>query len=183
MGLIDSGDKGFAEFMDYQLEEEMFKGDEKDLFLFVKKHAMGYAKLPERETVKDWADDNATSLPAEDSIPEPPKFYFDKMEHRNLKLNLLRAMKSAEEVRQDDPVESLSSLTSSILELTNTVRRNQLLNFSEDGAKLVHTEFVKTVNNVDTGLKFGWPTFDEMSGGLGGGIFGSVIGGWNGVNA
>ena len=137
MGLIDSGDKGFAEFMDYQLEEEMFKGDEQELFVFVKKHAMGYAKLPERETVETWAKENAASIPSE--IPEPAKYYFDKLEHRNLKLNLLRAMKSAEEVRQEDPVESLSSLTSSVIELSNTARRNQLLNFSEDGAKLIHT--------------------------------------------
>ena len=175
MGLIDSGDKGFAEFMDYQLQEEMFKGDEKDLFLFVKKHAMGYAKLPERETVESWAKEETTSIPSE--VPEPPKYYFDKLEHRNLKLNLLRAMKSAEEVRQDDPVESLSSLTSSIIELNTTARRTRLINFSEDGGKVVHSEFVKAHNmDENYGLKFGWPTFDKMSGGLGGGDVVTIVG-------
>lgn len=176
MGLIDSGDKGFAEFMDYQLEEEMFKGDEKDLFLFVKKHAMAYAKLPERDTTETWADENAISVSSEETIPEPPKFYFDKLEYRNLKLNLLRAMKSAEEVRQEDPVESLSSLTSSIIELNTIARRTRLVNFSEDGAKIVHSEFVKAHSEIETGLKFGWPTFDKMSGGLGGGDVVTIVG-------
>ena len=176
MGLIDSGDSGFVEFMDYQLDEKMFKGDEKDLFLFVKKHVMSYAKLPERTTVKLWADENATTIPPEESIPEPPKFYLDKLEHRNLKLNLLRAMKLAEELRQDEPQASLSSLTSSIIELSNTARRTKLVNFSEDGGEIVHREFVKAYSDVEAGLKFGWPTFDKMSGGLGGGDVVTIVG-------
>lgn len=176
MSLIDSDTKGFAEFMDYQLKEDMFKGDEKELFVFVKNHVTGYAKLPERKTVEKWADENATTIPPKESIDEPHKYYFDKMEHRNLKLGLLRAMKSAEEMRQEEPNESLKSLTSSIIDLNNTTRRTKLVNFSEDGAKIIHSEFVKIHNHEDTGLKFGWPTFDKMSGGLGGGDLVSIVG-------
>ena len=176
MGLVDFGEKGFAEFMDYQLKEDMFKGDEKDLFRFVKKHVMGYAKLPERATIESWADDNATSVPSEEAIPEPPKFYLDKLEHRNLRLNLLRAMKSAEELRQEEPQAALSSLTSSIIALNNSTRRTKLVNFSEEGKGIITAEFVKAHSDVEIGLKFGWPTFDRMSGGLGGGDVVTIVG-------
>lgn len=177
MGLIDSDDNGFVEFMDYQLQEKMFKGDERELFLFVKNHVVGYAKLPERVTVETWADENATTIPSEDSIPEPAKYYLDKLEHRNLKLGLLQSMKAAEELRQDTPQKSLVSLTTSILDLSNTSRRTKLVNFSEEGGKIVHREFVK-VHTLDDnyGLKFGWPTFDKMSGGLGGGDVVTIVG-------
>jgi len=174
MRLIDSGTKGFAEFMDYQLTEDMFKGDEKDLFLFVKKHAIGYAKLPERETVESWATEESTSIPSE--IPEPAKYYFDKMEHRNLKLGLLRAMKAAEEERLGNPYGSLSLLTSDIIQLGNKSRRTKLVNFAEDGKKIIHSEFVKAHAEVQQGLKLGWPTFDKMSGGLGGGDVVTIVG-------
>ena len=176
MGLVDSGKKGFAEFMDYQLQEEMFKGDETELFAYVRQHAMGYGKLPERKTILKWASKHQTSIPSAEAIVEPPKFYLDKVEHRNLKLGLLRAMKDAEETRQEDPQASLDTLTSSIINLSNTHRRTKLLNFSEGGGKLVHEEYIKAEKDADTGLKFGWDTFDKMSGGLVGGDVVSIVG-------
>ena len=60
--------------------------------------------------------------------------------------------------------------------MSTTARRNKLLNFSQDGAKLIHTEFVKANNDDEVGLRFGWPTFDKMSGGLGGGDLVSIVG-------
>ncbi len=180
LGLVDNGDKGFAEFMGYQLDAGVFKGDEVDLFNFVRKHAVGYGKLPNRKTVKQWADDNATTVPSKDSIAEPPKYYLDKLETRNLKLGLKRAMMDAEKLRVDSPKESLDALTSNVVQLNQHSKRKQLLNFSEDGDKLVHQESIKTKKQVelglDAGLKFGWETFDKMSGGLGGGDVVSIVG-------
>lgn len=176
MGLVDSGKKGFSEFLDYQFTEEMFKGDEQDLYKFCKKHAMGYGKLPDRKTVKKWAKEHSIPLPASEAISEPPKYYYDRLSNRNLKLGLLQAMKDAEEHRQEDPGKALEVLTSEVIALTNHERRTHLLNIAEDGGKIVHEEYTKAVLGGDDGLKFGWPTLDDMSGGLVGGDLVSLVG-------
>lgn len=176
LGLVDSGEKGFAEFMEYQLEASIFKGDEADLFDFIRKHAMGYGALPKRKTIKKWATENACTIPTKEAIDESPKYYLDQIETRNLKLGLKGAMMDAEKLRLANPQESLNSLTGEVILLNQQRRRKQLLNFAEGGDKLVHEEFIKTLQNSDTGLKFGWPTFDKMSGGLAGGDVVSIVG-------
>lgn len=176
LSLVDSGKKGFAEYLDYQLQEKMFREDERELFDFVREHAMSYSKLPERKTVRKWGKEHSVAIPSTEALSEPHKYYFDRMEHRNLKIGLLSSMKEAEQHRQDDPQIALDVLTSSILELHNTARRKQLVNIAEDGAKIVEAEYVKTLLNENTGLKFGWPTFDKMSGGLVGGDLVSIVG-------
>ena len=176
LGLVDSGEKGFAEFMDYQLDASVFKGDEADLFDFIRKHATGYGALPKRKTIKKWANENACTIPTKESIDESPKYYLDQIETRNLKLALKGAMMDAEKLRLSNPGLSLDNLTGNIIQLNQKSRRKQLLNFAEDGSKLVHDEFIKTSLNADNGLKFGWETFDKMSGGLTGGDVVSIIG-------
>jgi len=176
LGLVDAGDKGFADFMEYQLDASVFKGDEADLFHFIRKHAMGYGSLPKRKTVKKWANENACTIPTKESIDESPKYYLDQIETRNLKLGLKGAMMDAEKLRLSNPGLSLDNLTSEVIRLNSKARRKQLLNFAEGGDKLVHEEFIKTQLNADTGLKFGWPTFDRMSGGLSGGDVVSIVG-------
>lgn len=176
MGLVDTGKKGFAEFMSYQLREEMFKGSEAELYVFVQDHALAYGKLPSRKETQKWCNKNQTTVPSKGSLEEPPKFYFDKMEHRNLKLGLLKAMKAAEEHRQDDPTKSLETLTTAVVDMANDARREKLVNVSEDAVKMIHMETVKVEKGLDTGLKFGWPTFDAMSGGLAGGDLVSIVG-------
>ena len=176
LGLVDSGEKGFAEFMEYQLDASVFKGDEADLFDFIRKHAMGYGCLPKRKTIKKFANENAMTIPTKEAIDESPKYYLDQIETRNLKLGLKGAMMDAEKLRLQHPQQSLETLTGDIIRLNQKARRKQLLNFAEGGSKLVHEEFIKTQLNADTGLKFGWETFDRMSGGLGGGDVVSIVG-------
>lgn len=176
MGLVDSGKKGFAKFLDYQLQEKMFREDEKELYAFVRNHTMAYSKLPSRKTIRKWGKEHSVSVPASDSLSEPHKYYFDKMEHRNLKLGLLAAMKAAEHNRQEDPMQSLATLTTAILDMHNVVRRKQLVNISEDAGKIIQAEYAKVLMGEDNGLKFGWPTFDKMSGGLVGGDLVSIVG-------
>jgi len=176
LGLVDAGEKGFTEFMGYQLDAGVFKGDEADLFDFIQKHALGYGDLPKRKTIKKWASENACTIPTKESIDEKPKYYLDQIETRNLKLGLKGAMMDAEKVRLSDPKLSLDNLTGEIIRLNQHRRRKQLLNFTEDGDKLVNDEYVNAQLNADTGLKFGWETFDKMSGGLSGGDVVSIVG-------
>jgi replicative DNA helicase len=70
----------------------------------------------------------------------------------------------------------LSILTEEVIALNQLDRRKQLINFARDGGKAVHDEYISTQLNADAGLKFGWPTFDQMSGGLSGGDVVSIIG-------
>lgn len=176
LGLVDAGDNGFADFMEFQLDASIFKGDEADLFDFIRKHAMGYGKLPKRKTIKKWANENAQTIPTKEAIDEPPKYYLDQIETRNLKLGLKGAMMDAEKLRLQHPQESLETLTSDIIALNQRASRKQLLNFAEDGAKIVHDDYVQTQLDLDTGLKLGWETFDRMSGGLRGGDVVSLVG-------
>jgi replicative DNA helicase len=176
LGLVDAGEKGFAQFMDFQLDASIFKGDEADLFLFMQQHAAGYGALPKRKTIKKWANENACTIPSKEAIDESPKYYLDQIETRNLKLGLKGAMMDAEKLRLANPQASLEALTGEVIRMNQTRRRKQLLNFAEDGSDLVHEEFIKTQLNADNGLKFGWQTFDKMSGGLTGGDVVSIIG-------
>jgi replicative DNA helicase len=176
LGLVDAGDKGFAEFMRYQLDASVFRGDEVELFDFIRKHAMGYGCLPKRKTIKTWANENACTIPTKEAIDEKPQYYLDQIETRNLKLGLKGAMMDAEKLRLVDPKESLETLTGEVIRLNTNARRHQLLNFAADGAKLIDEEYINAQLNEDTGLKFGWPTFDKMSGGLAGGDVVSIVG-------
>lgn len=176
LGLVDRDKKGFADFMDYQLNDSMFKGDEVDLYNFINSHALKYGKLPKRKTIKKWADENPVMIPSKEAIDEPPKYYLDQIEDRNLKLNLKSAMMASEKLRVDTPQEALSALTAEILLLNQVARRKQLINFVDDAPKLLHDEFTQAHLNIDKGLKFGWETFDLMSGGLTGGDVVTIVG-------
>ena len=176
LGLVDKPQKGFGKFLDYQFTEEMFRGDEQDLYIYVRDHVSKYGKLPDRKTIKKWAKKASIPLPVPEEIVEPPDYYYDKLEHRNLKLELLRSMKDAEQLRMDDPHASLQSLTDDIINLNLHRQRTRLVNIIEDGVTIVDNEFAKAIHGDDVGLKFGWPTLDEMSGGLRGGDLVSVIG-------
>jgi replicative DNA helicase len=175
MGLVDS-EKGFHKFLDYQFTEDMFRGDEQPLYEFIRDHVGKYGKLPDRKTVKKWAKGEKIPLPVPEEIIEPPEFYHDKLEHRNLKLELLQAMKEAEQHRTEDPETSLAVLSDHVLHLNTHKMRTKLVNVVEDGMGIVNKEFAKAVHGDDKGLMFGWPTLDEMSGGLRGGDLVSIIG-------
>lgn len=175
VGLSDSK-KGFADYLDYQLLESMFRGDEKEVYAMYHAHAMAYSKLPDRKTVKQWGKTHSIAIPSVESLPEPPKYYYDLMEHRNLKLELLTAMKAAEQQRIANPKEALALLTGAVLEMQNVTRRKQLVNISEEGAMIIATEYLKTLSGDSMGLRFGWPTFDAMSNGLVGGDLVSIVG-------
>ena len=175
MGLVDS-EKGFHKFLDYQFTESMFRGDESDLYGFIREHVGKYGKLPDRKTVKKWAKGEKIPLPVPEEIIEPPEFYYDKLEHRNLKLELLQAMKDAEQHRPEDPQQALEILSGHVLDLNTHRLRTKLVNIVEDGMTIVGKEFAKAVHGDDKGLMFGWPTLDEMSGGLRGGDLVSIIG-------
>lgn len=178
LSLIDSGKSGFTDLMDYQLDETMFKGSEEELYAFVREHILGYGKLPERATVDEWATENQTAIPAPELLVEPPQYYYDKMQHRNIKLALKQSLKdAADKVNEDVPYEALSDLTSSVIAMTNVRRATKLINFSQVGGKIIKNEFDK-VRHPDTeyGLKLGWPSFDNMSGGLVGGDVTSIVG-------
>lgn len=175
VSLVDS-EKGFKSFLDYQFRDGMFRGDEEDLYGFVKKHALGYGTLPSRKTLKKFAKSKGISLPAPADIVEPPQYYYDRLEHRNLKLSLLKAMREAEKTRQDNPKKSLEVLTSDIIDLNTHKNRTKLVNIVTDAADIVHGEFTKAVLGEDKGLKFGWPTLDNMADGIRGGDLISIIG-------
>lgn len=176
MSLIDSGDSGFKKFLDYQFKDEMFRGDEADVFTSVKKHALGYGTLPSRKTIKKFAKGKGISLPAPADLEEPAAYYYDKLEHRNLKLGLLKSMKAAEEHRMDNPQKSLDVLTSDIIDLNTHKNRTKLVNVVTDAAEIIHAEYTKAVLGGDKGLKFGWPTLDKMADGIRGGDLISIIG-------
>lgn len=178
LSLVDSEKSGFSEFMDYQLTDDMFKGGELELYEFISGHVKKYGKLPKRKTMKQWAKENKTTIPPKESLVEPAKFYFDRMQHRNVKLSMKKALQvAAEKVNEDTPIEALAELSTSVMEMTNTQRATKLINFAQVGGKIIKSEFAK-VHHPDTqyGLRLGWPSFDAMSGGLVGGDVASIVG-------
>lgn len=178
LSLIDSGKRGFGDYMDLQLDATMFRGNEEDIFGFVQNHVMSYGQLPKRSTVKDFAKEMQLALPAKDSLDEPPKFYFDRMQHRNMRLDIKNALINSQDIINNDlPYEALQGLTTEIVRLNNMTRGTKLINFSEEGGKIIKNEQIKALSpDGDKGLRFGWPTLDRMSGGLVGGDVVSFVG-------
>lgn len=178
LSLIDSEKNGFTAFIDLQLDANMFRGSEEDLYAFVRGHVSGYGVLPKRKTVQEWAEDNKTTIPTKKSLVEPSEYYYEEMRRRNLRLSLKTTLQeAAETVNEDAPFDALSNLTTSIVELANQTRKNQLLNFSQRGKAVIKAEMAKVGSGYNNpALKFGWPTFDNMAGGLTGGDIVSFVG-------
>lgn len=162
------GGAGIDEFFKLGLVEDLFlNANEKEAFKAVEQHALKYGAVPTVESVQfDLLD-----------AKEPPAYYLDRMETRFVRQRLIKGMSTANEgLKQEGPPPDLMhALVEHLLATDLILKRQSMIDFrlSHD---MVMGEYKRRLMDDGGWLRLGWPTFDEMSGGLSGGDVLSIVG-------
>lgn len=161
--------------MGLNLSAELFKESEGLLYSMVVNHLHKYGKLPSPVTVEETAGFEDALVEAS----EPPAFYLEGVERRYLQNSMKAFMNEAGSILKEadrDPLEAFDLLLNGVSGLNRHRNRNNLIDF-RDSAEMVYEEYVKQKTmGDDYGLMFGWPSVDEMTGGLKPGDFASFVG-------
>lgn len=152
-----------AEFLNFGSISHLFKASEVEVYDFVRDFVKEYAKLPEPETIEAHTGE---SLP---SAEEPAEYYFDLMKLRHTELELKKAMKKASDFllpENKDPDKARDVLVESIMGLVAQKYGRSMVDFQE-AYDLLIPDYVSKYNSADDNrLYLGWPTLDEMTGGV-----------------
>lgn len=165
-------------YLDMNLDKEVFQEDEYALFAYVRKHIVTHSVFPDESTLAEAYKEGLIPLLPDDTAPEPPSYYYDRMVERHFHVELKNALFEAQTLlNQKSPMVALEVVKETAMRLTTKKYRKNVVNFSKDSAELVYLEYSKKAKQGDNyGLQLGWPTVDEMSGGLIGGDVVSIIG-------
>jgi len=157
-----ASDSGRSEYFKLHLEEAMFRGGEKDLYLFVNSHMSAYGKLPSAATLKEKGFDIGLS-------DESAKYYRDQILTRNLHVDLKSALMDASKaLNESDPHRALEIVFNASMAAQMGQKAAQIVDYSQEGGKIIHKSIVDQVLLGDEhGIRMPWPTFDKMAGGLG----------------
>lgn len=173
-------DTGLQDFIRLQPSEDDFKGEaERTLFEFAVKHLNKHGALPKWATVQEAAnqEDWGIALPSTSAAPEPPSFYYDKVRERAVHLGMKSAMTQATTIlNSGDPEAALNLMLQETQRLSLRQNKNKIVNYAEEGFKLIKNHLAAAVTEYGKGLMFGWPYLDGMTGGLVGGDVVSFIG-------
>jgi len=141
----------------------LFRGSEIEPYNFVVGFVKEYGKLPSAETVTKHTQEALT--PAK----EPSAYYFDLLMLRHQELTIKSAMKEASQfvqVDNKDPEKSIEILATAVMALSAQKFGQQIVDF-RDAYDLVIGSYVTQKSKAEKhGLRFGWPYFDKMTGGL-----------------
>jgi len=169
--LLEEG--SVSNFLQYGPIDDLFRGTEIEAFKFVKGFVKQYHKFPEPETIKAHTGEDLVSH------EEPSAYYVDLMKQRHSELQLKRAMKKATEYLSPDVKDinaALRVITQTVMDLINRENAKQMVDF-RDAYDAVIAEYVqKFTADESRGFQMGWPTLDEMAGGIGVGDLISFVG-------
>lgn len=149
------------DFVSMFLSPEMFQEDEIDLYAYITKHLQAHGVLPSRQTVE-----KETGLVLSDP-PEPSSYYLADLEHRYLHRSLLAGLeKSRDFLKDKDPESALKQTAETAVKLTVQSKRREIFDF-RNARDPVMAEFKqRTQRGTRYGIRLGWETFDDMTGGL-----------------
>lgn len=166
--LCNSGDASI--FFRYNLTEELFFGEEKVIFSFIKDHAVKYLTLPHPDTL-------AAYFPNVEISVEPPKFYLDKVQERFKHKKLNSMLMQCSTLMSDQQVTDVVTLLHKTLnEITLFDQRTHLIDFGKQGHDLIMQEVQNVQKGILGGVNFGWPYLDTMVNGLQGGEIVCILG-------
>ena len=170
--LVDSS-QGLAEFIRIGLGPEHFKGpEESSQWELLSTFVVKYGQIPSRDQflAHGWA------LPAHH--PEPIAWYADQLKSRFTHGVIKQAVLDVQALlNQDHPAQAQETLIATVLRLTRSQFRRQLVDFATEGKVIIATEMLaKKLQGEDYGIKFGWPTLDAMADGLFGGDVVTIVG-------
>lgn len=169
--LVFGGDlKTYAEM---RLDSHYFKGSEVALYDLIHNHVAAFGKLPHPDTVLE--TEGFTDALVE--TKEPPEFYMQAVETRYLHSQLKEVVIQAQEFLKDElPQDAYLALAERISNLAKVKQRKHLFDF-RDAAESIYAGY--KMEKADAGdylVKFGWPTLDNMTGGIRPGDMVSFVG-------
>lgn len=164
--------KGFQDYLALGLEPAWFKGQEAELFNFYSEFVLQYGATPSRTVLKE----HGFSIPADPE--EPAQYYVDKLKERHVHLTLKQSLLEAQDLlNTQKPYEALSRLSDVTLQMQLQKQKNKIVDFAQEGKDIIEAEYKKKMLlGEDYGIRFGWPTLDDMTGGLTGGDVVSLVG-------
>ena len=165
--------KSVSSFVGYGQIGHLFQGNEVEVANFVTGFVKAHAALPSLATVETHTGE--ALAPA----PEPASYYFDLLELRHTEREVKKALHNANEKLKGaskDPIGAREVLRECVMNLTAQSMGKQIVDFRHAHDLIVST-FAQQLTKENTGsFMFGWPTLDQMSGGLGVGDMASVVG-------
>lgn len=167
---------GLEDNLSLKMDVTWLKESEQEVFLYVWNHIRKYKKAPALNTVKGHFPDFDLNV-----IEEPPQFYADKCRERflfeGLRTGMAKAKNLLDKKLEDfNPDAALQTLSQTVSELRFVDQSQDVVDFRKAHEPL-YADYVKKVSGYyEAGVKLGWPTIDEISGGLVGGDVVSILG-------
>lgn len=168
---VHTGD--LQEYIRLPVEEHLFKETEIPLYHAIRNHVTKYGKIPSQSTLE--------AMPGlDDAIvdaPEPPKFYFDETQKRFMHSALKATVQEVSSLLVDKaPEAAMDVLLRYTSALFKQSRRASLFDF-RDVETVIHDAYMaQKLMGSEITLPYGWPTLDEMSGGMRAGDFVTFVG-------
>jgi replicative DNA helicase len=159
--------------LEFGKSQVMFTPTELPVFEFVAAFAKQYGKIPDTATIEAHTDEEIPTA------AEPAEYYHDLLQMRWIERELKKSMKVAADLlgaTGKDPLQALEMLRGCVTGLVAHQQQHQLVDF-RDAYDLIVPDYVsKYTAEADGGVMLGWPTVDEMTGGLVRGDLASFIG-------
>jgi len=152
-----------AELLQYGKIDHLFKASEKDVYAFVTTFAKQHQALPKPDTI--WSH-TGEELP---EVEEPASYYMELLEVRHVELSLKQSMKKVSDLLSadnKDPMQALEVITDTAMQLIAQRHVKKIVDFREAYSMIMSAYAAKYKEPEGQGLYLGWPTLDNMSGGL-----------------
>lgn len=165
-------EQSVADFLRFGNMDHLFKANEVEIYDFTKGFLKQYGKLPTEDTIFAHTGEELTKA------PETAEYYYDLLQARNTELTLKASMKKASEnlsAENKDPDEALKILMDACMLLVQQKHQKKIVDFRQAHDTVVQA-YTAAYKEEDAKLMLGWPTFDEMSGGIGKGDLLSMVG-------
>lgn len=165
-------EQSVADFMRFGVIDHLFKANEVEVYEFTKSFLKKYGKLPDAQTIFQHTGEELGAA------PETSEYYHDLLQARNTELSLKSAMKKSSEqlsAETKDPEEALKILIEACMLLVQQKHSKKIVDFRMAHDAVVQA-YTATYKEADARLRMGWPTFDDMSGGIGRGDLLSMVG-------
>lgn len=156
-------EKSVSNLLQFGPLDHLFKATEKETYEFVRDFVKQYQALPSEQTIKAHTGQGLVKH------LEPSQYYFDMLQARHVELEVKRAMKKANDLllpENKDPEAALRALTEMAMELMAAKYSQQVVDFRQAADMLIGDYVQKWSDGDSYGLQLGWPTVDDMSGGL-----------------
>lgn len=136
---------------------------------FVDKYVRMTGKLPSMELV---AKETGLVFEAEEAAPE---FLFEKMKELHVERKVKLIAQDTKTALSTSPAQAMQTMAEGIRHLEAELQGSQIADFKHAASVLLPMLYSKWAGDVDA-VPFGWPTMDDMTGGLQPGDFVSLVG-------